>query len=102
MNAMKNVLATAALVGLWVIVGCGRKQEEYSAAHLLKTLKEHADPDMRAWAARDLGRFPDKDAATVTALTEALKDPSDGVRLAAAYALADVGAMAAPALPALN
>ena len=44
----------ATIVGLGA--GCGRR-EESSPADLIKTLKDHKEPDMRAWAARELGRL---------------------------------------------
>ena len=89
-------------VGLVLFAGCSRR-EELTSGDLIKTLKEDKNPDMRAWAARELGRLPGKDApATVSALTQALQDSHDDVRMAAAYGLADVGAEAASAVPALT
>ena len=87
---------------LVLAAGCSRPQE-YTAADLIRTLKEHNDADMCGWAARELGRVPRQDApACVKPLTEALQDPHDDVRMAAAYALADLGKDAAPAVPALK
>jgi HEAT repeat protein len=83
------------------VTGCGAKQE-FTTADMIRTLKEHKDPDMRGWAARELGRLPGGDAAGVQPLTEALRDPDKNVRMAAAYALADLGPAAAPAVPALH
>jgi HEAT repeat protein len=85
-------------------VGCGtKKQKAATSAELITTLKEHKDADMRAWAARELGHMPGQEAAAgVQALTDALQDPQDNVRMAAAYGLADLGAAAAAAVPALS
>jgi HEAT repeat protein len=91
-------LALAAVV---LMAGCNR-QEGAAPADLVKTLTEHKDPDMRAWAARELGRTPKDAAVGVKALTDALQDPHDDVRMAAAYGLADLGAEAAAAVPALK
>lgn len=90
----------ATIVGLGA--GCGRR-EESSPADLIKTLKDHKEPDMRAWAARELGRVSGKDAAgSVAALVESLQDTHADVRMAAAYGLADLGTAASAARPALQ
>jgi HEAT repeat protein len=94
-----------ALFGLFVLfifAGCSRKVEITSEG-LLKTLKEDQNPDMRGWAARELGRMPGKDApAHVNGLTQALQDPHEDVRMAAAYGLADLGPESTSAAPALT
>lgn len=90
------------LVILAAFAGCSRKQEITSEG-LLKTLKEDKNPDMRGWAARELGHMPGKDApAHVNGLTQALQDPHEDVRMAAAYGLADLGTESVSAVPALT
>ena len=90
-------------LGLVVLTAGCQRQEQYTQQDLVKTLKEHGDPDMRGWAAQALGRVAREEAAaSVPPLTEALKDPHENVRMAAAYALADLGKQAASAVPALK
>jgi HEAT repeat protein len=93
------------LVAVVVGFGCGSKMEkskEYTTQELITTLKD-PDPNMRYWAARELGKSPGTDASVaVQALTEALADPDTTVRSGAAYALGDIGPQAKSALPALN
>jgi HEAT repeat protein len=89
------------LIGVVLLSGCSRR-DEVTAADLAKTLFEHKDPDMRGWAARELGRTPKDAAASVKALTQALQDPHDDVRMAAAYGIADLGTGASAAVPALK
>lgn len=93
---MKRII----LVGLMVLlVGCGKKA--YSVPSLLETLKDK-DPNMRYYAAKELGHFGAQAKDAVPALTEALKDEEKIVRMGAAYALAEIGPDARTALPALE
>ena len=70
------------------------------AAKLMKVLARDKDALRRADAAEDLGDMGAWDA--VPALTEALKDPSADVRIAATYALTKLKDHAQPAVPALK
>jgi HEAT repeat protein len=88
------------------VSGCGKKkknEEEYSTSSLIEKLKDQ-QPDMRYWAARELGKTTDPAAkpAAVTALVEALGDPEETVRMGAAYGLGDLGPDAKSAVPALQ
>ncbi len=80
--------------------GCrNAKRIEHSVPSLVKTLSEDKDPNMRYWAAESLGKFGPEAQAAVPDLVAALKDESKMVRMAAAYALGEIGsADAAPAL----
>jgi HEAT repeat protein len=91
------------LILLMPAFGCGKApKKEYTVPTLIETLKDPS-PDMRYWAARELGKLSGQDAkAVVPALTEALGDPDEMVRMGAAYALGSLGRLAAPALPALQ
>jgi HEAT repeat protein len=96
-------LALCGLAILALAAGCRSAKQEYTVADLTKILKEHQDPDMRGWAARELGRVPAKDApAVVKPLTDALGDSNATVRMEAAYGLADLGPEASAAVPALT
>jgi HEAT repeat protein len=96
-------LAVIAVVGIGF--GCGgekKKGKEYTSQDLIATLKD-PDPNMRYWAARELGKAKGSDApAAVTALTNALTDQDANVRMGAAYALGDLGPEAKSALPAIR
>ena len=96
---------TMMIVAVVVGFGCGGKKEkgkEYTPQDLIATLKD-PDPNMRYWAARELGKGKGPDAPTaVQALTAALTDPDATVRMGAAYALGDLGPEAKAALPALK
>lgn len=62
----------------------------------------HADPNVRAAAARKLGELGARAGpAAVPALVEALADEDDGVRSSAALSLGVFGVQAAAAVPAL-
>jgi HEAT repeat protein len=90
------VLAAAAL-------GCGKAKKQYSQADLTQVVKEDPNPNMRYWAARELGKIPrDQAGPSVEALTQALGDREELVRAGAAYGLGDLGPAAASAKPALN
>ncbi len=96
-------LALCGVALLTLAAGCKQARQEYTVVDLAKTLKENQEPDMRGWAARELGRVPAKDApAAVKALSEALGDPHATVRMEAAYGLADLGPEASAAVPALT
>jgi HEAT repeat protein len=94
---MKRII----LVGLAALaLGCGKK--EYSVPSLVDTLKKDRDPNMRYYAAKQLGHFGAKAKDAVPALTEALKDEDKNVRMGSAYALGEIGPDAATAIPALG
>jgi HEAT repeat protein len=69
---------------------------------LREALKNDTSPDVRRAAAKALGDINPDAAATVPALTEALKDKSPVVKMAAARALGQYGAEARSAVPALQ
>jgi HEAT repeat protein len=91
------------LVLVCAAVGCGKeKKKEYAVPDLIATLKDD-NPDMRYWAARELGKRPGPDVPrAVAALAGALADPNETVRMGAAYGLGDIGPAAKSAVPALQ
>ena len=94
----QTILIGLALV---VMVGCGKKNKEYTAPSLLELLKDK-DPKMRYYAARKLGHFGSQTGEVVPALAEALKDEDKMVRMGSAYALGEIGPGAKSALAALE
>jgi HEAT repeat protein len=102
---MKLTLNTLLVAGLVLVgLGCGKApKKQYTHADMIQILKDDPDPNMRYWAARELGKSKGEDAgASVAALTVALGDPNDLVRAGAAYGLGDLGPAAASAQQALN
>jgi hypothetical protein len=61
----------------------------------------HPDRNIRAFAVRTLGSSPELTLKGATAISERLHDPVVEVRVAAAAALGDAGAIARPLLPGL-
>jgi HEAT repeat protein len=102
MNSALKMMPLLALV--LVVLGCGKEpKKEYTQKDMVQILKEDPDPNMRYWAARELGKSTGEQVKpAVAALTEALKDPEEVVRAGAAYGLGDLGAAAASAKPALQ
>jgi HEAT repeat protein len=87
-----------------VVAGCGKEPKKvYTTADLIKVARDDPNPDMRYWAARQLGKRTGPEARdVVTALVQVLRDPNEDVRAGAAYALANLGPQAAAALPELR
>ncbi len=71
-----------------------------AAPELARLVTEDKSPFVRAAAARALGKLGSPEG--VPALTRALEDPAFHVRQAAIWSLGEIGAAAAPALPALR
>jgi HEAT repeat protein len=61
----------------------------------------HPDRNIRAFAVRALGASPGVTLKGATAISDRLNDPVVDVRVAAAFALGDAGAVAKPLLPVL-
>jgi hypothetical protein len=53
----RGLVLALALMG----AGCGTEKKQYTVPELVQTLKD-ADPDMRYWAARELGKTTGPDA----------------------------------------
>jgi len=81
----------------WVADWLGKKKGNHTAK--LVKLLESDDPYKRAGACAALGYQGERSAGAVDAVTKALSDKSDFVRVAASYALSRIGAPARRAVP---
>jgi HEAT repeat protein len=70
--------------------------------HALRGLVHSGKPDVAYWAVTLIGRLGSDAAAAVEDLARALASPASHVRQRAAWALGEVGSLAAPAIPALR
>jgi len=99
----KNAGARAAAAAELGRRGAVRAKDVQDALEPLReALKNDDSPDVRRAAAQALGDISPDAAATVPALTEALKDKSPAVKMAAARALGQYGAEARSAVPTLR